>query len=279
MPAFIVNGEELVAYYEDSDPGLFYGSAFHEGAHQFMAAVLPGADLPIWMDEAMATYFEGCTYSRATKKITLGFVPPDRLLHARELLAKEVAKNGESLAERLFFKVSKQGFDAHHYALAWSFVWYVVNRDSGKYRKHYASFLRATNGAGVRPIPEVFERATGVKLQAVEQGWQAAILALKPPEPPVFVMVEKCDNPALDLKANDRIWSLDGVEVYDLATWTRLWDERAKDKEHALVVLRRTEAPQPVAYTERFVLVRAPAGLEAELGIAVDPNRSYNLRD
>jgi hypothetical protein len=54
MPAFIVNCEELVAYYEDSDPGLFYGSAFHEGAHSFMAAVLAGAEPhPSLMDEAM----------------------------------------------------------------------------------------------------------------------------------------------------------------------------------------------------------------------------------
>lgn len=279
-PAFILGGDELVTYYDDTDPGEFYSSAFHEGAHQFMSAVLPGAELPVWLDEAMAVYFEGCTYSRATKKITVNFLPPDRLDHAQEQLTRVAQPSSGSLANQLFFQVPKERFDAGHYALAWSFVYYLLNRDGAKYRKHFAAFLKATNGAGTRPIPEIWKRATKLDLDSVEQGWREAVLALKPIARPRWVQAEvTTTDPAVDIKDGDRVWSIDGVEVFDEPGCQRVWLDRKKDHPTPMVLVRRTNPESANGYSDRFVVTAVPPDSTLVLAWTTDPNRACSLRD
>ena len=107
-PGYIVGGSVMHVFYEDFDAGRFYNTCFHEGAHQFFGGMLPGAALPQWLTEGLATYFEGCTYSRVDKTIRVGFVPQDRLRFAKMQLAKAVQVD----PVEMFMKLSqKSGLD------------------------------------------------------------------------------------------------------------------------------------------------------------------------
>jgi hypothetical protein len=279
-PAFIVNGQELVSFYDDTDPGEFYASVFHEGAHQFMSAVLPGAKFPLWIDEAMATYFEGCTWSRATKKVTVAFLPPDRLEHAKELLKDATPPAHGSLAEALFASVPEAQFQAKHYALSWSFIYYMLNRDDGKYRKNFALFLKAMNGAGTRPVGEIFKRATGMELVEMERGWRDAVLSWKAPPAPVWVRSEvTTPDPAVHFDAGDHVWSIDGIEVFDADSAKKAWEGRAKDRPCALLVVRRTKVAGPEQYTSSYVTLEVAASSPLKLEWRADQLRDCGLRD
>lgn len=281
-PGFIVGGSELAVYYDDNDPGTFYGTVFHEGAHQFMAAVFPAATLPMWLDEAMATYFEGCVWSRAEKKIRVGHRPPDRLEEAIEALKASKPVSGKSLAESLFMSVPDEKFDSREYALAWSFVHYLVAADGGKNRERFTKFLREMNGAGTRAISEVFERSTGMKLAEIEAGWPEFVLAQKLEPMPWWVALslgEKTPPAGCDVRTDDLVVSVGGAAVYDAASFTRLWEAHPDDREVELVLLRRTPCKGVLEYTETRVVARVPAGAGLTLSADDVELRSYNVRD
>jgi len=276
-PGFIMGGSELVVYYEETDPALFYGTVFHEGAHQFFQAALPGAALPQWLDEALATYFEGCSWSRCDRKLRVEHLPPERVLFARE----ELRKAGPSATpETMFMRVTGNAFEARHYALSWSFIYYLTHAEGGKHRAGFFKFLQAMNGSGVRPVGDVFRRATGRTLEELSAGWRDWVLALKAGELPYWVLLEVTGaDPRVDLKSDDRVWSLDGVEVYDARTFEQLWSRRPKDRPVEVVVVRRESAPAPAGYQERFVTATIPPDARVELGVRASETRTAGLRD
>lgn len=283
-PGFIVGGDELVVHYDDLHPGDFYGTVFHEGAHQFLSALLPGAALPLWLDEALATYFEGCRYSRATGKITVDALPPDRVELSQEILKEAQPFAGRSLPESLFMRVPEQSFDAREYALAWSFVHYLVHREGGKRRKAFARFLRETNGSGNKPVAEIFREATGERLEQVQTGWKDYAMALKMPPQPIFVVlaVEGEPDPRVDLATEDYLVSIGGVQIDSSARFAQAWPQRAEERPaepREWVVLRRKPRKGPMEYEERLVRTTVPP--DTPLRIVDDGwyPRAHNLRD
>jgi hypothetical protein len=274
-PGFIINGAELVVFYEESDPARFYATVFHEGAHQFFLSLLPGADLPIWLDEALATWFEGATYSRATKEITFGGIPGDRLLVAQRLLASTPGTPGE-----LFMNVPQPSFDANHYALAWSFLHYLLKRTGDDNTKKFARFLDEANGSGTRPIPEVFTKATGEDFAQLARGWRAHVEALEPPAESLQWVTLAVESAAgEDVREGDTIWSVDGHEIYHSSRFVTLWRARPKDRPLELIVIRSEPAfEHPFAQRTQMRVKIAP---DSEL--ALRPSRGFarqaSLRD
>lgn len=251
-PGFIVNGSELVVYYEATDPGTFYMTCFHEGAHQFFLSLLPGATPPHWLGEALATYFEGCTYSRATNTITPGFVPAERLIQAKASLAKQ----RNATAQELFMDVPREHFRGLEYALAWSFVHYLVNRPGPQSRARFARFVQATNGAGAKPAAEIFAEATGEELAELLPGWRAHVQALEVPPVIHWVALNVTQaGPDEDLRSMDLLWSFDGVEVFSAEQFARLWKERPEQRAFEVVVVRSEPDLRSESATRRFVRV------------------------
>jgi hypothetical protein len=274
-PGFIRNGRELVVFYEDTDPATFYGTMFHEGAHQFVKNLLPGAQLPLWLDEALAVYFEGCRYSRRTGKIEVGHLPPDRLHDAQEALRDAVAAEGESLPETLFMNVPPGRFHGREYALAWSFVYYLAHCENGKYRKGFARFIRATNGAGVRPVHEVFEQATGHRLEDLQEGWRAYVLGLEAEPSPRWVVLDVSgEATGVDLRTEDRVWSIGGARVTSYEAFDAAWTNRAGDGPVEFVVVRRAADG-----TDSFVRTTVPAGCPLTIEGERSRRGSHNLVD
>jgi uncharacterized protein DUF1570 len=275
-PGFIVDGSLLVVYYDDTDPGTFYMSCFHEGAHQFFLSLLPGASPPHWLSEALATYFEGCTYSRATNAITPGFVPAERLAVAQGILG-----NGKpATAEELFLDVPRERFQGTEYALSWSFVHYLVNRPGAGSRAGFARFVRATNGAGAKPAAEIFADTNGEELAALLPGWRAHVLALPPPDPIYWVALQVHKAaPEEDLRSMDLVWSFDGVEVFSAKQFQSLWKARPAERPIEVVVVRVEPGLGDPNSTRRFVRVTIPAGSPIVLRGQGELERRDGLRD
>jgi len=275
-PGFIINGSILVVFYEEVDPGEFYGTVFHEGAHQFFLSLLPGASPPIWLNEALATYFEGCSYSRATNTITPGFIEAERLTGAQSVL-----RNGKNLtAQELFLDVPRERFLGKEYCLAWSFVHYLIHRPGEESRARFARFVQLTNGSGAKPADELFLEATGEDLNALIPGWRDHVLALK--MPPVIhwaqLSVTKA-APGEDLRPRDLVWSFDGVDVFSAKQFNDLWKNRATDRPLEVVVVRVEPRPGSDDPLRNFVRVTLQPGSSIVLRAQAELERKGGLSD
>jgi len=228
------------------------------------------------LDEALATYFEGCVYSRATKKITIGYLPSDRLSHAQELLKKADSPSPEAL----FVGLGYDRFEAEHYALSWSFVYYLIHRDKGRHKKLFARFLNKMNGSGVKPVSKVFKIATKQTLTEVQKAWPAFIGELKARPIPRWMYLSVAQaSPTENLKAGDRVWSLNGHEIVGSEQFSKLWKERSKETPSEIIVVREKPLPKPMGFDTEFVRVSVLPGSKIKLGVDQTSARAYSLVD
>ena len=277
-PGFIRNGEEIVLFYEDTCPEVFYGTMFHEGAHQFVKNLMPAAQMPVWLDEALAVTFEGCSYSLSKRKIQCGFLPPDRLADAQRILAGAQAPAGVSLANHLFMRLPKTHFRAPEYALAWSFLHYAVNREDGRWRSRFTRFLLALNGSGAKEIDAVFKKKMGVELREFERGWRDFVLAQPKPELRWWVLIDVEQVPeGVDLRTDDRIVSIDGRPVESFDAFERVWTKGDANKDARWVVVRTTPGENGAGAVERLVETVVPAGAETVIHGRRSRRRAHNL--
>lgn len=280
-PGFIMGGSVLVVYYDVTEPEQFYSAAFHEGAHQFVQAMLPGARFPKWIDEALATYFEGCSYSRTAQKITVDYLPPDRLRLAQHLLRQQKSgRKSYTLADVL--TVPDAEFNARYYALSWSFAYFMTHAENGLRRKRFIKFLKTMNGAGVKHTPaEIFARVVKVAPLALENDWRRFVLGLKTDaglRSPILTRVQR-NRAGLDLKRGDVIRSFDYRPVTSSAHFNKLWAERPKDRPTRLLIVRRTPVTGPMRYRAQLIELIIPAENPVQMISAGSLPRDPNLSD
>jgi len=277
-PGYIVDGTELRTFYEDCDPSTFYNTVFHEGAHQFFHALLPGAALPTWLTEAIATYFEGFTWSRATKKISVSWLPPDRLTIAKMQLARATNPS----PEQMFMGVQQAQYTALHYALGWSFVYYLTHSSDGAARDDFVKFLRRMNGSGAKPAPAVYKEATGKPMEATFAGWRSFILEVPEPPAPKWVLLQVADIPdEVDLCTGDAVISLEGHFITSTEQFAHRWEElHSAGKPFDMEVLRlRPLSDKPMDESASVVRNRISPELRLPVYSSAVKSRSHGLRD
>lgn len=275
-PGFIVGSNVLHVFYEDFEPSTFYGTVFHEGAHQFFAAMLPGAQLPHWLNEAMATYFEGCTYSRAANKLVVSPLPADRLQFAK----MQLARTKEADPEKLFMRFGQADYNALHYALGWSFVYYLTHFDGGKHRTAFGRLLRELNGSGAKPFAEVFRAVMRLELAEVGKGWRAFVLGLEAKDEVDWVTAAvRRVPPDLDIKTGDVVVSVGGIDIYAMEQFTSVWKQVNDGTEpFEVVLLRRDGDLTTMDFNYRELRVRvAPGTTDLRAGSVI--TRSASLAD
>ncbi len=237
-PGFIRGGSELVVYHDESDQEVFYNTVMHESAHQFVQAIFPGAVFPIWIDEGLATYFEGCRYSRSRRSFEIGEVPAARLLSARRSLAE---RPDAAMAE-LFLDVPRLRFGAREYALAWSFIHFLNHGQEGRWRRSFTKFLKEMNGAGLRRTPsEIFEQISGRGFADLEADWKEHLRGLQG-EQRYWVVEVEGEAESLrpfGLVPGDIVTHLDGEAVANADHFAELWRAPAADRSVSMVVRRR----------------------------------------
>ncbi|MEZ5962851.1 MAG: DUF1570 domain-containing protein [Planctomycetota bacterium] len=276
-PGFIVGSNVLHAFYEDFDPATFYKTTFHEGAHQFFAAVLPGAELPHWLNEALASYFEGGVYSRRTGKITLGAPPPDRVQFAK----MQLARRADADPETMFMRVGRAEYTALHYALGWSFLYYLTATEDGRYRPLLGSLLRELNGSGTKPFATVFESTMRVSLPDVGKGWRAFVMHLPTPRAPTWVLARVTSLPeGVDLRDDDRFMSVAGVPIDASDTFTRAWQAaRQLGDPFDVCVLRQTGPSDGMDFDLVPIRVRIENADAGKVSARGEMTRAHSLTD
>ncbi|MEO0481016.1 MAG: DUF1570 domain-containing protein [Planctomycetota bacterium] len=286
-PAFIVGGQTLFCYYDETDPDQFYGSFFHEGAHQFVKGLLPGVDFPIWLDEGLATFYEGCKYSRSSRQVQVGVASAERLTFAKRSLQQFVEgkdedgnwivrelSSGKSLARFLFMDVPRGRFSAREYALAWSFIHFLVHREDGRYRATFGRFLRESNGAGIKTLDEVWDEVCRTPLRDLEAGWVEYVMDMEPEHTSSWATLSGPGLRELQLERGLIIYSVDGVPVWDGKHFRQLWRGRDKSREIELVCVRENGVDQ-----RQFVRATIPANADPRIDATGSITRGYYLID
>ncbi len=130
----------------------FTGTTFsvlcHEGTHYYEGLVLKDfRNVPIWLIEGLAVYFgDGSTFDPKKKRIQVGQIPRDRLVHIQEKMEADRHTDVKTLVKMK--RWGRNRFTGSHYADAWALIYFLVN--SGKDGK---SLLEAYWSTGIkRPL-------------------------------------------------------------------------------------------------------------------------------
>ena len=162
---------ELVTYEQDR----LWQVLAHEGFHQFIGYEL-GAEIPVWLNEGMAQYFENCSVKYG--KLMPGGIDPTRLALAQMLMQMKRAP-----AVRELLSMDKTNFYANAdvtYPTSWALVYYLMTRDGTYYMnnsfRHYLQDLKFSQDSAAS-----FRRRFGRDSAQWQQDFYTYILKLRPP--------------------------------------------------------------------------------------------------
>ena len=150
---------------------------WHEASHQYMTIAARGVHAPLWINEGLATYFEGASFTERGE-IRVGMPAPTRLGNLYAMLQR-----GETpLAELI---EAEGGLTGLQYAAAWGLVYYLRHgRDEGGRRlrrdalEDAMTMLRTGKVSGPRLFREVALAPRGDTLPDFEREWSRAMIAL-----------------------------------------------------------------------------------------------------
>lgn len=164
----------------------------HEGFHQFAWNYL-GPNLPTWMNEGLAQYFEDAVILEHGMELGLG--DPKRIALVRDALQYKWAVDMEELLslnnQQWTASLRTNGSRSELlYAQAWSMVYYMIHGDNGRYLGSFEVYLRLLS-EGHRH-DKAFRSAFGYgALEGIEQRWRT--FALKQQPSPVNVATERLE--------------------------------------------------------------------------------------
>lgn len=153
----------------------------HEGFHQFAYHYI-GVDLPIWINEGIAQYFEDGVLIRGN--MTLGLANADRIERVRTAIARNTALPIErilTISPEDWHRTLARDTDeaALLYAQSWSMVYFMLHVDGGKYQSKMTRYLKLV--ADGQPSEQAFEDAFGVTdLTTMQSNWRRFARAQQP---------------------------------------------------------------------------------------------------
>lgn len=145
----------------------------HEGFHQFAWNHL-GPNLPTWMNEGLAQYFEDAVI--LDSGMQLGLADAERMSLVRDALKYKWSVP----MDELMSMTSPQWTDTLRtnasrsellYAQAWSVVYYLIHGDDGRYLRSFEVYLRLLSEG--HPHEHAFRSAFGFgAMDGIENRWQ-----------------------------------------------------------------------------------------------------------
>ncbi len=155
------NGQGLATFVEDHPRSQVFSVLQHEGFHQFAYNYI-GGDLPVWVNEGLAQYFEDGIIVRQSMK--LGIANKQRIDRVRAAIEADAAIDFDRL-------LTISGHDwgatlnrdpreaALLYAQSWSVVYFLIHGEGGKFRGAFEKYLQSV-GSG-RESGRAFREAFG----------------------------------------------------------------------------------------------------------------------
>lgn len=167
---------EIVTGWADDERRLL-GTLLHEAAHVVLRDFLGHSFPPTWLDEGLATYYETAEFD-AAGELRVGTMHR----HYADLLARWIrtapaeVPDFRSVAVLDFssFNDETHGLRQRHYALAWSFVYFLLNGDNGLYHSALHLYLNEVAAAPEVSMsyPRLFDMCFGRHLSAFKAGWR-----------------------------------------------------------------------------------------------------------
>lgn len=145
----------------------------HEGFHQFAWNHL-GPNLPTWMNEGLAQYFEDAVI--LDHGMELGLADADRVAKVRDALKFRWSVRLDelmSMDSNQWTATLRHDADRSEllYAQAWSIVYYMIHGDGGRYVGSFEVYLRLLSEG--HPHEHAFRSAFGYgAAQGIEDRWQ-----------------------------------------------------------------------------------------------------------
>ena len=142
-------GSGLATWTAGRSEATVFGILQHEGLHQFARNYL-GEEIPIWLNEGLAEYFEQAQIIRG--KVKLGIAEPWRIARL-----KSAIESGDTFDFHELLNISSQRWRANmqtapelgslQYTQSWSIVYFLIHGDKGKYRGAFQKYLdQLSNG-------------------------------------------------------------------------------------------------------------------------------------
>lgn len=176
---FDPNIPEIVLYWSD-DPEDVLSTLYHEVTHYFLSLYAPRADIPTWMDEGMAVYFETAKFEKG--RLETGQIPYGRLMQLQRAL-----KEGKNHSLRQLLRMREYGEDGYNllaYAEGWSLVYFFVKANNGANTPGFLKYMNEIKLGRTREV--AFERAFRGTPEQLEPVWKQWVLALKMDGPEGF---------------------------------------------------------------------------------------------
>ena len=162
---------ELVTYEHDN----LWQVLAHEGFHQFIGYEL-GLEVPIWLNEGMAQYFE-------TSYIAYGRLHTGLVNESKLRVAQDLCRTGRALPISELLQMDRTTFYANArvtYPMSWALVYYLMTRDGLSYNssrfRHYLQDLKFD-----RDDIASFQQRFGRDSSQWEYDFRHYILRLQPP--------------------------------------------------------------------------------------------------
>ncbi|MEW6745243.1 MAG: tetratricopeptide repeat protein [Planctomycetota bacterium] len=137
------NSTEVVTYDPRTDGGeldQLWQTLFHEASHQFTDLV---TNVPpsTWLNEGLATYFEGARF-REDGSVETNGIPRHRFGPLMLAWSDEAAKHGlTSIPLRRLIAASKEEYDANYYNHGWGLIYYLRNWENDAAENIYHNAL------------------------------------------------------------------------------------------------------------------------------------------
>ncbi|MFW6336839.1 MAG: DUF1570 domain-containing protein [Phycisphaeraceae bacterium] len=160
----------------------------HEGFHQFAWNYL-GSDLPIWINEGLAQYFEDGVI--VDGRFKTGFADAQRIRLLKDAFAsgrgphvREVLDIDDETWRRTLTTDARAS--ERLYAQAWSVVYFLIHGDGERYRKHLATYLKlvsrkADSRRGNQQAGDAFRAAFRLTdLEPMQRRWSAFAKSQRP---------------------------------------------------------------------------------------------------
>lgn len=173
--AYYSSGSETLFLCDEPLPGQARAeqTLFHEAGHQILTltANFPSAtkDAHFWVFEALPCVFEGLVEKGGKLVLALN--------QSRTSNMKIRFEKGMAIRPLQDMDAMMQaGFGASEYDQAYTFAWFLLNADGGKYRKGFLSFVQDVAFTRVRP--DTFEKMVGKPIGEYEGAWRTFVRGL-----------------------------------------------------------------------------------------------------
>lgn len=180
--AFVYAGDNafLAAYLQGQGRDKLRRTLQHEAFHQFAYFAI-SRDLPIWLNEGMAQFFEEGLWTGKT--FWTGQVPPRRLWDLQEKIKqRKLVEFSKLLAitpdEWLKVLTGKREMGELYYEQAWSMVHFLVDGNGGDYRAKLFAFLKKLHAG--QDADSAFNQAFSKNVQGFQDRYAQWIVNLQP---------------------------------------------------------------------------------------------------